>query len=385
MRDIPEEKEMTQEQLQERITKKEQDISKIEKRIAKWSKGLRQSDIDICKPFGDCIYGTAPRNINWRDYDGTEEFQVANKNYHNYLEINKDIPSSEDWSKGPNIGELYNAYRDLGEARHTLKNYQDTLANMLKFEGEEKVEVIWKFLMNWKELSREWYRKNVKRYFELKRDYEKAKAEFYAKYDNKPAYYLRSEFERNYFFNIDSVTREIANIKGQYKDGFGSEWEYVSYSVNEELLEKYLDREVKAKYKALIVAITDITGVITDASGLRIGGKGDINGVVKGEKGVADVNTFSAGGWNIQCFHYRTKITDITSKVAAATKKEEVKVEKADATNYTSKYLCPVDIEAMVNRGWNKIEGYADKQELINKGYKVKLYYNKQGSFTLYK
>lgn len=126
---------MTQEQLQERITKKQSAIEKIERRISKWSKGLRQSDIDICKPFGNCIYGT-------------EEFQAANKNYHNYLEINKDIPSSEDWNKGPNIGELRDAYRDLGESRHTLKKYQDTLANLDKFESEEKVEVIWNFLMN---------------------------------------------------------------------------------------------------------------------------------------------------------------------------------------------------------------------------------------------
>jgi len=375
---------MTQEQLQERITKKQSDIEKIERRISKWSKGLRQADIDICKPFGDCIYGTAPRNMSWRDYHGTEEFQAAATAYKNYLEINKDnIPSSEDWSKGPNIGELYNAYRDLGEARHTLKNYQDTLANMLKFESEEKVEVIWNFLMNWKELSREWYRKNAKRYFELKKGYKEAEKKFYEEHNGKPAYYAECAFKRDYYYNIDSVTREITNIKGQYKDGFGSDWEYVSYSVDEELLEKYLDKEVKAKYKALIVAITDITGVITDAAGLRIGGKGDINGVVKGEKGVAEVNTFSAGGWNIQCFHYRTKITDITSKVAAAQKKEEVK--KENVTDYTAKYLCPVDIEAMVNRGWNKVEGYADKQELINKGYKVKYYYNKQGSFTLYK
>lgn len=292
-------------ELQIRISKKQEQIVKIERRIAKWSKGLRYADIEICKPFGDCVYGTAPRSMDWRNYHGTEEYQIAWKNYNDYLESHKDIPESDDWNKGPNINELYSAYRDLGEARHTLKKYQDMLANLNKFESEEKIEIIWNFLMKWKESSREWYRENVKRYFELKKDYDKAEAELYAKYDNKPAYWVRSEFESNYYFGIDSITREIAHLKTKYVNG---DYEYISYTINEDLLEKYLDKEVKAKYKALINSITDITGEITDASGLRIGGKGDINGLIKGVKGNAYIQTIGAGGYNIQCFHYRTLV-----------------------------------------------------------------------------
>lgn len=303
---------MTREQLQDRISKKEQDIQKIERRIAKWAKGLRPEDIAVCVPFGDCIYGTAPRNVYWKDYHGTPEYQAASKAYNEYVDSRTDIPSSTDWSKGPNINELRSAYRDLGEARYTLAKYQDELKNLDKFDSEEKVEVIWNFLMNWKELAREWYLRNAEKYFELKKGYKEAHDKMMAEYDGKPSYYTKRDWESQYWRNIDSLTKEITHIKGQYEgNSWDSPWIYTSYTVDEEMLNKALDKEVKAKYQRLIAEITEITGEITDASGLSIGGKGDINGTITGVKGTANVNTFSAGGWNIQCFHYRTKITRV--------------------------------------------------------------------------
>ena len=42
---------------------------------------------------------------------------------------------------------------------------------------------------------------------------------------------------------------------------------------------------------------------------VTVGGKdSSVNGIIIGEKGKAKVQTFSAGGWNIQCFHYRTRV-----------------------------------------------------------------------------
>lgn len=307
---------MTREQLQERISKKQNDIAKIEKRIAKWSKGLREEDIAICKSFENCIYGTCPRNMHWSEYHGTSEYQEASRNYHAYVDSHKDIPESDDYNKGPNIRELHSAYIDLGEAKNTLTKYQDELANLDKFEGEEKVEVIWNFLMKWKELARSWYRKNCQRYFELKQGYEQAKKEFYAKYDNKPSYYTQRAFEKEYFEYVDSLTKEITHMKGEYvyedkNNPYTSKWVLTSYTIDEDLLEKKLAKEVKDKYTNLINEITSITGEILDAKGLEIGGKGDINGVVIGKKGKAKVLTFGAGGYAVQCFHYRTKVSKL--------------------------------------------------------------------------
>ena len=49
-------------------------------------------------------------------------------------------------------------------------------------------------------------------------------------------------------------------------------------------------------------------GTITDASALYIGPEGDINGYIVGTEGEAKIQTIGAGGYNIQCFHFRTLI-----------------------------------------------------------------------------
>lgn len=307
---------MTKEKLQDRISKKEQDIQKIEKRIAKWAKGLRPEDIAICESFGNCFYGDKPRDVHWSNFHGTELFQETYRKYKEYIDTHNDIPSSDDWNKGPNMHELYSAYRDLGEARHTLEKYTEELNKLVNFENEEKIEVIWNFLMQWKELAREWYHRNAEKYFELKKGYKKAHQEMLDEYDGKPAYYTERNWEKNYYFSIDSLTKEITNIKHEYfYPNPECRWEYeylpVSYTIDEEMLEKALAKEVKAKYTRLINDITAITGEITDAKGLNISHAGDINGIVIGKLGTAQVLTFGAGGWNIQCFHFRTKITRV--------------------------------------------------------------------------
>lgn len=49
-------------------------------------------------------------------------------------------------------------------------------------------------------------------------------------------------------------------------------------------------------------------GNITDASNLTIGDNGTINGKIIGAKGSANVETIRAGGYNIQCLHFRVLI-----------------------------------------------------------------------------
>lgn len=77
---------------------------------------------------------------------------------------------------------------------------------------------------------------------------------------------------------------------------------------DKKLLEKDLVHEAEARYDQLIERVTAVTGEITDATALRIGEKGDLEGLVKGKRGVAEVFTIGAGGYNIQCFHYRTLV-----------------------------------------------------------------------------
>lgn len=66
--------------------------------------------------------------------------------------------------------------------------------------------------------------------------------------------------------------------------------------------------EVISKRIDLYKRCSEIVGIITDASGLRTGNNGSINGFVLGEKGKAYVETIYAGGYNIQVLHYRVLV-----------------------------------------------------------------------------
>lgn len=76
-------------------------------------------------------------------------------------------------------------------------------------------------------------------------------------------------------------------------------------------IKKVLDREVERKRINFILRITKKAGNIIDASNLRIGMNSEINGIVKGSKTNVRVTTISAGGYNIQCFHYRVLVHEV--------------------------------------------------------------------------
>ena len=321
---------MEREELLRRIEKKNKDIEKIEKRIAKWSNGLRPEDIAICEPFGKCVYGTAPRGTRWNEYHGTNEYQVAVRNYMEYVDREgNNIPSSDDWNKGPIIREVRNAYVDLGEARNILANYQVQLEKIDNFAKEEKVPAIWNFLCDWENKAYKWYLENAKKYFELTKDYDASKQAFekdylekhpepskddtraYREWNNTKRHYTRA-WEDTYYQPINELTKNITNCKGRYEDTRCRNYVYYDYSVNTDELAKYLKNEKDRKYQDLVKRITSITGNIVDATGLYIGNKnGEINGIVVGEKAKAKVETISAGGWNIMCFHYRILVHEV--------------------------------------------------------------------------
>ena len=78
-------------------------------------------------------------------------------------------------------------------------------------------------------------------------------------------------------------------------------WMIENTEIEKELIQE--ERNRKALY--IYYNIYNRVGKVLDATNLYISSDGNINGCITGEKGQVNVNTILAGGYNIQCLHYR--------------------------------------------------------------------------------
>ena len=115
--------------------------------------------------------------------------------------------------------------------------------------------------------------------------------------------------------------KEISNLKMEFGEYICSLiLSYKNKKINVNKIEYDVNEDARRKYKILVNRISSIAGNITDAKGLRIGGNGEINGIVKGDKGTAKIETIIAGGYNQniivnvkhgQIAHYRVLVKEI--------------------------------------------------------------------------
>lgn len=195
--------------------------------------------------------------------------------------------------------------RDIEEAQKALDDYKAQLATETDKANSRNVPAITEFLDTWKARCTEWYARRYEAWKEAKGAYRKWLEECnYYKYvnnyrwkcDNKD---LWKEYQKEY----NSKAQDFRMTWNQIEKLAGADCGY------EKAVEKMLDDEYRSKYDWLLEQVTDITGEITDAKALRVAETGELNGFITGKRGTAKVNTFGAGGWNIQCFHFRTKVT----------------------------------------------------------------------------
>lgn len=278
---------MTKEQLQERIQKSKAKIEKIEKRIKKWQDA--QTEEAFIKADGWLLGMGRDKNYLWNEY-----IKDCNK-------------------------ELDYAIQDLHDAQVTLEKYQNMLAleNAKDNEFENnRIIVIWDFLMHYKEEVAEYIRNNM----EILNEYYEVNSKM-CNWHNHNSYKVyngeMSREEYNKVYNeLEEQEQELRAAIHPYTFSVKTKdytKENSKYVVDETKLDELLLKDCKARYFQLVKEVTKITGIITDATDLRIKG-GELNGIIIGEKGTAKVQTFSAGGWNIQCFHYRTKVSSIVIK-----------------------------------------------------------------------
>ena len=198
---------------------------------------------------------------------------------------------------------------EIKEAKASLEKYQAQLTAELEKAASRNVTVILEFLENWKRNVMEWYAGRFDRYLVALEEYY-AKSREHADWFNHGGWRQENakEIDKAYRAYEKDFRRKWNDIERYCIPQYNPETRQYVRAFDSNRLQKELDAEANAKYDDIIERTNAICGKITDARGLWIGNKGDLDGIIVGERGTAKVQTIGAGGYNIQCFHFRTLV-----------------------------------------------------------------------------
>lgn len=248
-------------QLNARIDKKNKDIAKIQRRVDKWVKGLT-----------------------------AEEEQAAMSTWSELKDYFKSHTLG--YERENQIEEYHRAISDMKDNVATLNKYKALLDIEVNKANATRIKPIVDFLQQWKE--------DVIDYIE----YDVENAQEYYKYNSMYCDYHNSRY--SYIKEIGEDTwkekmKEIIKLEKHYKEitnPLTLEVYSPRYGINYTRLNEILDKEVESKYWNMINKVTEITGEIDDATALRIGGDGNLNGIIIGNKGKVRLETIRTSGEN---------------------------------------------------------------------------------------
>ncbi|WP_195278347.1 hypothetical protein [Clostridium sp. J1101437_171009_A5] len=231
--------------------------------------------------------------------------------------------------------DIESAKRKLEEAEKILNNWKEKLDERITADDYLEAnapEILKDFLENWKQHAIAYYRQRRIDVIEYRKDLKaKERAARLEALQTLPSL----EKYRELYKGRELTDYDLANLWPRRDvDAFLSERGLEYHQIQKKLheagdqitlrlleirdedereawLEKTMDEEKRAKLLDLIGRIMSTVGTITDAAALYIGPEGDINGIIVGTEGKAKIQTIGAGGYNIQCFHFRTLIHEI--------------------------------------------------------------------------
>lgn len=235
--------------------------------------------------------------------------------------------------------DIKGAEKKLADAKRVAENWRIKYKNQYTKEmyiEESLPAVIKEYMSNWKRNAIAWQlevsnnryvgeRERLRR-MQMQAMYEYIKSVpgyeingTYIKFDYSNTDYKYLKTMRNREVNRYLTDKKIndRDIRDRLSKTFGQTTiefatEYVPGSPEQvEAITKYYEREAQNKMLDLMDRICNVVGEITDSSHLTIGLKGDIEGIIHGTIGSARIETISAGGYNIQCFHFRTLVHKI--------------------------------------------------------------------------
>ena len=202
--------------------------------------------------------------------------------------------------------------KDLAAAREALAKYEAQLTAETEKASSRNVTAILEFLEDWKRKVMEYYTDKFARYLVAYEEY-CAKIREHADWFNHGGWRQENakEIDEEYRKYRKAFSKRWGEMERYELREFNPETQQYDRVFNRDKLAKELEQEANAKYDDIIERTNAICGKITDARGLWVGNKGDLDGIIVGERGTAKVQTIGAGGYNIQCFHFRTLVHEV--------------------------------------------------------------------------
>ncbi len=262
---------------------------------------------------------------------------------------------------------------DIQNLNKKIEGYKERLVfwKQKKQAEEDKANVpmipsVEAFLSDWRVKAEEYFRADVIKFKDWSREHKKYREnqlkeliEIYGEYEvklaRKKSPELMSEMKKR---NVDE------NYQGRYiRNNFSSmtpRYASLTPAVFDKTLKKELDTEVIQKRIDLYYRCSAVVGVITDATGLTTGDNGCINGFIIGEDGKAKVETIYAGGYNIQCIHFRTLVTAINDKAEPQAQQASSKAGEKSKPEKNSEYK---------GKSLQELKEMAEQLEIVPKEY----------------
>jgi DNA repair exonuclease SbcCD ATPase subunit len=206
--------------------------------------------------------------------------------------------------------DIRGAKEDFAKAKKYLQKLEDKKAedeaNSIRRAKIVRIPVIEEFLDNYRRESFKFENENFKKSLNFVTEWEKEKHRIL-----KDVVFYSNEVLKKAHHSYDDFRKEMAKLASNEVTEYFGRFGYNDENWNE-FITDLIEKDVEDKRNIFYDRVSEKAGNIIDAH-LYIGGNGEINGWVEGDKSNVSVETITAGGWNIQCRHFRVLVRNWVS------------------------------------------------------------------------
>lgn len=224
--------------------------------------------------------------------------------------------------KNPYYYEEYDRNRcikDIESAKQDLVALRDKEQLQAEKAASRNVPAITEFLNKWRDMANKYYLAIIDDYY---KDYEMVMQLRDKAYSIKNGFCVDTTTEEYRQFELvsNALRRQRSVSKEPYINSYQEcvgkyvcVNDYITDATKQEAttkLWKALTSEMERKYDDLISRVNAVVGQIVDASNLRVGVNLFIEGLIIGTRNNCEIETIQAGGYAIQCLHYRVLVKE---------------------------------------------------------------------------